>query len=87
MSKMFVEKKVIVQNVENFMKKSHSLVCRKFYENKVYSTVCRKFSSKKVIVQNVENVMKIKSQYSMSKMFIDKKISQYSMSKISIKKK
>ena len=68
----------ILQYVEK--KKSHSIVCRKFYEKKVivqyvenfmkksHSIVCRKFYEKK-------------SQYSMSKNFMKKK-SQYSMSKI-----
>ena len=66
MSKIFM-KKVIVQYVENFMKKSHSIVCRKNFMKKSHSIVCRKFHEKKVIVQYVENFMKKKSQYSMSK--------------------
>ena len=67
MSEKCYEKKVIVQYVENFMRKKSQYSMSKFYEKKSHTIVCRKFYEKKVIVQYVENLMKKKSQYSMLK--------------------
>ena len=59
------------------MKKSHSIVCRKFYEKKVILQYVENFHENKVIVQYVENVREKMSQYSMSKIFMKKGIVQY----------